>query len=186
MHIGALSTGLRISKSGKGQTSRLSAKSYMNIRLNRIIRYWNIFVLTPITRLRYDHPIEEATVKFNHILLFALSGGLVILCSLFNYLTLFVSRIRMRGKEIALRKVCGSSDQHLMGLFSIEYLLTLLAAIFIGMLLIELVLPTLGNYPKSIRPPTESTWKLSFIRFLWQYCHSLSLYSRSNISAASR
>ena len=67
------------------------------------------FVLTPITRLRYDHPIEEATVKFNHILLFALSGGLVILCSLFNYLTLFVSRIRMRGKEIALRKVCGSS-----------------------------------------------------------------------------
>ena len=99
-------------------------------------------VLTPITRLRYDHPIEEATVKFNHILLFALSGGLVILCSLFNYLTLFVSRIRMRGKEIALRKVCGSSDRHLMGLFSIEYLLTLLAAIFIGMLLIELILPT--------------------------------------------
>ena len=48
----------------------------------------------------------------------------------------------MRGKEIALRKVCGSSDRHLMGLFSIEYLLTLLAAIFIGMLLIELILPT--------------------------------------------
>ena len=48
----------------------------------------------------------------------------------------------MRGKEIALRKVCGSSDKHLMELFSIEYVLTLLTAIFIGMLLIELILPT--------------------------------------------
>lgn len=100
------------------------------------------FVLTPIIQMRYNHPIREATIKFNHILLFALSGGLVILCSLFNYLTLFVSRIRMRGKEIALRKVCGSSDKHLMELFSIEYVLTLLTAIFIGMLLIELILPT--------------------------------------------
>lgn len=99
------------------------------------------FVLTPITRMRYDHPLNKATVQFNHILLFALSGGLVILCSLFNYLTLFVSRIRMRSKEIALRKVCGSSDKHLMGLLSVEYVMTLLVAIFLGMLLIELVLP---------------------------------------------
>lgn len=99
------------------------------------------FVLTPITRMRYDHPLNKVTVQFNHILLFALSGGLVILCSLFNYLTLFVSRIRMRCKEIALRKVCGSSDKHLMGLLSVEYIMTLLVAIFLGMLLIELVVP---------------------------------------------
>lgn len=99
-------------------------------------------VLTPITRLRYDHPLQEGIVKYNHILLFAVAGGLVILCSLFNYLTLFVSRIRMRGKEIALRKVCGSSGMHLMGLFSVEYLLTLILSIFIGMLLIEIVLPS--------------------------------------------
>lgn len=99
------------------------------------------FVLTPITRMRYDHPLNKVTVQFNHILLFALSGGLVILCSLFNYLTLFVSRIRMRSKEMALRKMCGSSDKHLMGLLSVEYVMTLLVAIFLGMLLIELVLP---------------------------------------------
>lgn len=100
------------------------------------------FVLTPITKLRYDHPLQEGIVKYNHITLFAAAGGLVILCALFNYLTLFVSRIRLRGKEIALRKVCGSSDKHLMGLFSVEYLLTLILSIFIGMLLIEIVLPS--------------------------------------------
>lgn len=99
------------------------------------------FVLTPLTKLRYDHPLREGIVKYNHIILFAVAGGLVILCAFFNYLTLFVSRIRMRGKEIALRKVCGSSDKHLMSLFAVEYLLTLTLAIFIGMLLIEIVLP---------------------------------------------
>ena len=64
------------------------------------------FVLTSITAMRYDHPEEEPTIKFEHILLFALAGGLVILCALFNYLTLFVNRIRIRSKEIGLRKVC--------------------------------------------------------------------------------
>ena len=76
------------------------------------------FVLTSITAMRYDHPEEEPTIKFEHILLFALAGGLVILCALFNYLTLFVNRIRIRSKEIGLRKVCGSSDGNLFVLFA--------------------------------------------------------------------
>ena len=78
------------------------------------------FVLTSITAMRYDHPEEEPTIKFEHILLFALAGGLVILCALFNYLTLFVNRIRIRSKEIGLRKVCGSSDGNLFVLFASE------------------------------------------------------------------
>lgn len=97
-------------------------------------------VLTPLTSMRYDRPDREETIKFNHIILFAVAGGLVILCSLFNFLTLFVTRIRMRGKEIALRKVCGSSDRNLLALFSIEYLMILLLALLIGMILTDLVL----------------------------------------------
>lgn len=101
----------------------------------------NKIVLTPITAMRYDRPGEERKVKYEHILLFASAGGLVILCALFNYLTLFITRIRMRCREIALRKVCGSSDKSQMGLFTVEYLITLLLAIFTGLILIELVLP---------------------------------------------
>lgn len=97
--------------------------------------------LTPLTAMRYDRPSREETVKFDHILLFAAAGGLVILCSLFNFLTLFVTRMRMRGKEIALRRVCGSSNRSLLALFSAEYLLTLLLALFTGMILLELMLP---------------------------------------------
>ena len=75
--------------------------------------------------MRYDRPNQGVTVKYEHIRLFALAGGLVILCSLFNYLTLFITRIRMRDREIALRKVNGSSNRELLMLFSTEYLITL-------------------------------------------------------------
>lgn len=99
-------------------------------------------VLTPITSMRYDRPNRVVTVKYEHILLFASAGGLVILCALFNYLTLFITRIRMRSREIALRKVCGSSDKNQMVLFGVEYSITLLLALFTGLILIELALPT--------------------------------------------
>lgn len=98
--------------------------------------------LTPITAMRYDRPSREVTVKYEHILLFASAGGLVILCALFNYLTLFITRIRMRNREIALRKVCGSSDSNQLVLFAVEYMLTLVLALFTGLILIELALPT--------------------------------------------
>lgn len=97
--------------------------------------------LTPITAMRYDRPSREVIVRFDHIQLFALAAGLVVLCSLFNYLTLFISRVRMRGKEVVLRKICGSSNRNLLILFSIEYLFTLFFALFIGVILIELILP---------------------------------------------
>ena len=65
---------------------------------------------TPITSLRYSDYLQkdEIVISFNYIRYFAMAGVLVIVCSLFNYLTLFVSRLRMRGRELGLRKVCGS------------------------------------------------------------------------------
>ena len=72
-------------------------------------------------------------------MIFAISGLLVILCSLFNYLTLFVSRFRMRQKELALRTVCGASGGSLFVMLSIEFLLTLLFAVVLGCMLTQLV-----------------------------------------------
>lgn len=98
--------------------------------------------LTPITSVRYECPLFDTLVKFNHLLLFALTGGLVILCSQLNYLTLFIIHIRMRSKEIGLRVVCGSSNRGVILLFIAEFLATLLFAVFLGMILFELILPT--------------------------------------------
>ena len=122
------------------------------------------FVLTSITTMRYDHPEEEPTIKFEHILLFALAGGLVILCALFNYLTLFVNRIRIRSKEIGLRKVCGSSDGNLFVLFASEYLLTLSISLLAGIALIEVILPVFQEL-SNVKTDSFSLYLETFVYF---------------------
>jgi ABC-type antimicrobial peptide transport system permease subunit len=94
--------------------------------------------ITPLTKLRYTCPDVAREVKFQHILIFALSGLLVVLCSLFNYLTLFVSRFRMRQKELALRMVCGASGRSLLAMLSVEFILMLLFAVVLGCMLTQL------------------------------------------------
>ena len=95
--------------------------------------------IKPITKVRYTDPSVVREIKFQYILIFAVSGLLVILCSLFNYLTLFVSRFRIRQKELALRLVCGASNGSLLVMLSVEFILTLLFAVVLGCMLTQLV-----------------------------------------------
>lgn len=92
----------------------------------------------PITGYYYSALNTERTVEFYYLILFAVVGGLVILCSLFNYFSLFFARMRMRVRELELRKVCGSSHMGLFILLSVEYLLILLLSGLLGMTFIEL------------------------------------------------
>lgn len=98
-------------------------------------------ILTPLKAIRYSdfHQNNDLVMSFTNIFYFCITGGLIILCSLFNYFSLFISNLRMRVREMALRKVCGSSNNSLLGLFSVEVILLLLIALFLGMILIELV-----------------------------------------------
>ena len=100
-------------------------------------------VATPLTAMRYDRPDphREANMKLKHVTLFTVAGALVILCAVLNYLTLFVSQIRMRGKELALRTVNGASSHSLFSLLITEYLILLICAWLFGMLFIEIVFP---------------------------------------------
>ncbi|MDL2245479.1 ABC transporter permease, partial [Parabacteroides sp. OttesenSCG-928-J18] len=97
--------------------------------------------MTPISKIRYENPFKETALHFNHLIWFAIAGGLLVLCALFNYLNLFVTRMRIRSRELGLRKVCGSSNRHLLWLFSVEFLFTLFWAILLGLTLLELILP---------------------------------------------
>ncbi len=98
-----------------------------------------LFVSLP--EYRYASFNEERGLELHYLVLFSAVGALVILSSLFNYLALFVSRMRMRGREIELRMACGSSRFRLYLLFAVEYLLLLLLVGLIGMVLIEILLP---------------------------------------------
>lgn len=97
--------------------------------------------LTPVTALRYTDPDRAAGVKFNHVFLFALAGLLVIACSLFNYLTLFVNNLKIRRKEFAVRKINGATTGTLFNLLLFEVFFILLAAVLLGTVLIEWLLP---------------------------------------------
>jgi hypothetical protein len=83
--------------------------------------------------LRYSQPDGKVDIKFEYIVLFAVAGLLVIICSLFNTLTLFVTRFRIREKELALRKVNGATFGSLFALLSTEFLLMAGGAFILGL-----------------------------------------------------
>ena len=88
--------------------------------------------LCPLTEL-HSSPINmEFAVEFTYLRLFAIAGMMVILCALFNYLSVFVVRINMRSREIALRKICGASRWQIIGLFVMEYSLMTLMAVAVS------------------------------------------------------
>lgn len=99
------------------------------------------YKIIPLTQYHYSVINEKLTLKFNYLVLFSIASGMIILCALFNYLSLFITRMRTRNREIELRKVCGSSIRNLFILFGTEYLFVLLLSGLAGMAFIELSLP---------------------------------------------
>ena len=96
----------------------------------------------PLTSFRTElSGLFSGLVKIAHIRTFALLGLLVVVCAIFNYLSLYVIRIRMRSRELALRLVCGSTRKQLLMLLITEFLLLLCAACLLGMLFVCLTLP---------------------------------------------
>jgi ABC-type antimicrobial peptide transport system permease subunit len=116
-------------------------KSFKDKLFNHEIKHDNIVLskiqITPLTTMRYEDPNIQREIKFGHIVLFAFAGTLVILCSLFNSLTLFVCRFRMREKEFALRMVAGASGRSLLSLWSVEFLMSLIPAFLLSLILIK-------------------------------------------------
>ncbi|MDR1340741.1 MAG: hypothetical protein LBK58_11915 [Prevotellaceae bacterium] len=95
--------------------------------------------LTSLTSVRYEEADIEREVKFQHIIIFALAGSLLILCTLFNYLTLFVNRFRIRQRELALRTVYGASGRSLFAMLSVEFIMSLIVALILGLAFINIV-----------------------------------------------
>ena len=100
--------------------------------------------LTPLTELRYAKDFRdqsEGGITFRYIVYFSVTGLLVILCALMNYLTLFINRMQVRKREMKLRLVHGASIQSLVRLLSLEFLLLLMGSFLIGMLGMEILFP---------------------------------------------
>jgi len=105
-------------------------------------------VLTPLQQLRYNDPTGnlQSDIKFSHIQIFAIAGLLVILSSLFNHLTLYVTHVRMRLRELALRKVHGATDRQIAATLYSDFLLIIMLSLVVGFTLLSSLLPTFREY----------------------------------------
>lgn len=97
-------------------------------------------VITPLKKLRYTHPEQQQNVTLEHVRMFTIASLLVVLAALLNYLTLFISRLRSKGRQMALRTICGSSGWQLSLLLMTEYILLLLISLLVSLLLIEVTM----------------------------------------------
>lgn len=123
------------------------------------------FQLVRLTDIRKAYPIKEINVGIKQIQIFAITGALIVLCGLFNYLTLFAIRIRLRAHEFALRKINGSSNTNLTTLLLTEFGLMMIASLLLGMLLIELSLPRFIELSQ-IRQSSYSVFGEVFIYYI--------------------
>ena len=100
-------------------------------------------ILTPLSKLHYAKDFrddKEAGITFQYIIYFSIAGILIITCALINYLTLFINRMRVRQREMALRMIHGANIRSLVSLLTVEFLLLLACAVTTGFLLIEICL----------------------------------------------
>ena len=102
-------------------------------------------ILTPLSKLHYAKDFrddKEAGITFQYIIYFSIAGILIITCALINYLTLFIHRMRVRQREMALRMIHGANIRSLVSLLTVEFLLLLACAVTTGFLLIEICFPS--------------------------------------------
>jgi putative ABC transport system permease protein len=92
--------------------------------------------------------------------MFIVIGVLILLIALINYMNLSTARAAMRVKEIGIRKVIGSAQKHLAGLFVSEALLVSIIAAAIGSFIVQLCLPFFNELAgKNLDILYFGTWK---------------------------
>ncbi len=100
----------------------------------------------PLKKLRTVHPSTEVSIQYHHLRLFVIVTLLVIFCAFFNYLMLFINKIKNRNRALALQKVNGASNLQLLVMLFLEFALLLFAALLVGLVLIELCYPSFAKF----------------------------------------
>jgi putative ABC transport system permease protein len=97
-------------------------------------------------------PMKNVYLNFNGrndyiiaLVLYGLIGLFILIMSAFNYINLTTANSSIRGKEVALKKVCGSSRFALIAQFLTETVVTAMVAVVIAFELAQLFLPVFNG-----------------------------------------
>ena len=100
------------------------------------------FIIVPLRKLHFLFSTNrDSVIKINHLKIFSLVSLMIIFCALFNYFTLFINRIKIRTRELSLRKINGASNSTLLILLVVEFMLILLLSLFLGAVFVEILFP---------------------------------------------
>ena len=112
------------------------------------------FKLVPLSKIREEEVFEQngrtrdsiftnqkININLYYIYILMLLGIVLIVCSLTNYFTLFVTKIRMRVREISLRYANGAGMSQIIMLFCTEITIVLLLSLFAGAVICAFALP---------------------------------------------
>ena len=101
------------------------------------------YKLLPLSKVREEGLIYEVqkNVSLHYVYILMLLGVVLIVCALTNYFTLFVTKIRMRVREISLRYANGAGMRQIVMLFCTEIMIVLLISLLAGTVICVFALP---------------------------------------------
>lgn len=124
------------------------------------------FKLKPLSKIRQEGVFElnglsrdsvvtnlKLNISLYYIYILMLLGIVLIVCSLTNYFTLFVTKIRMRVREISLRYANGAGTVQILMLFCTEIAMILLLSLIAGAVICAFAMP----YYKDLSAMDRST-----------------------------
>ena len=119
--------------------------------------------LQPLTSIHLNSHLgyelgENRNVKYIYVL--SIVGLLIFIIAFINYINITTARASVRLREVAVRKIIGSSQKNLVGLFLMESILTILSAACISMVLVAVVMPLFNG----LAAKEFSIWQFGTIR----------------------
>ncbi len=88
----------------------------------------------------------KPTGSLSTVLILISIGGLILLIACINFINLSTARSLQRAREVALRKVLGAKRQQLIIQFLGESILTAIAGLVLGLVLMEMALPAFSSF----------------------------------------
>ena len=123
------------------------------------------FKLVPLTKVREEGVFEQngytqdsiftnqkININLYYIYILMLLGIVLIVCSLTNYFTLFVTKMRMRVREISLRYANGAGTVQILMLFCMEIAMILLLSLMAGAVICAFAMPYFKDLSVMDRP----------------------------------
>ncbi len=99
----------------------------------------------PINRMQYTYETSQQSriLPFVYIVVLAGISLLLFVCALLNYMSLYISRLLSRIRELGLRKVVGADMKQLLSLLITEFIVSMLLASFLGLCMMKIAQPVI-------------------------------------------